>query len=373
MSDSLPVLAGSSTPKFLLTSEKISRWAVGLAGAIAVVVGGTYVLPYIIHFAELGIEAGFKMLVLAAVLGLIGGIGAFVLNPTVQASAWYWYMGWVDAFALRIVKINPVARVKAYVSHYLEPMKAKCEQLLINAQGREKSAKRRLDENSEALAKAKERAAYCLSHGSPDHGRTWTDNKLHTDFSVQSAKIRSMTEAAKRLEKRLAFQSGCVVVLRDLLNVITAYTEVTSFNVQMMVEEYESAGEMAEGGREVRGMLGGSEKTRLFNLTAQHMMEQTDLMMGEVESVMDTVRKQIDAGRLDDAIGEESLIRELTSRVENMSTYAEGQRQLVAGGEAALLVTAKSRVLEEVPVGSKVTTIDIPSNPSNRFKNILPR
>ncbi len=279
-------------------------------------------------------------------------------------------MGLVDAIALAVVKVDPVARVRAYVGHYLEPMMTRAQQLVDRALSREKSAERRVEETRTTLQKAEERAAYCLEHGSPDGGRTWNDKTLRTEFSVQSAKIRTMRDALKRLEKRLIFQKGCVEVLQGIQEVITAYTEVTRFNVDMMVEEFESAGEMAEGGREVQGMLGKSEKTKFFNMAATELMNQTNMMMAEVEGVMNTVQKQLNAGKIDDAIGEENLIRELTSRVGNMSAFAEGQRQLAQGGEAILLTNAKSKVMEALPVEENKPTGQVPS--TDRFRRLLP-
>ncbi len=365
----LPVLSGS-TPKFLMTSEKVSRWVVGAGMGLLAAVGIYRALPYVIRFAEMGIEAGFKMLVLGGMLALIGGILTIVLNPTFQASVWYMLVGWVDAIALNIVKINPIARVKSYVSHYLEPMMVRSQEVLDRAVAREKSAEKRVEETTQSLKQAEARAEYCLSHGSSNAGRTWNDQKLHNEFSLQSAKIRTLRDALLRLNKRLAFQRGCVKVLQDLQGVISAYIEVTRFNVSMMVQEYESASEMADGTHDVQGMLGNSEKTKLFNMAAQNIQDQTNQWMAEVEGVMKIVQTQINTGKIDDAIGEEGLIRELTDRVGNMSTFAEGQRQLAEGGDAVLFSTAKSKVLEGELV--EVKPREIASGSGSRFQKLLP-
>ncbi|MES3004732.1 MAG: hypothetical protein V4690_01310 [Patescibacteria group bacterium] len=364
----LPELVGSK-PKFLLGKEKVWRWIVGGAYAAGIVGIGTFVLPYIINFATLGIEAGYKLLVLGGMLAIIGTIGAFVMNPKVQAAAWYLFMGWVDAFALKIAQVDPVTRSRSYVTHYLEPKGAKNQEVLDRAVGREKSAQRRLEETQTSLAEAKRRAEYCVEHGSSDGGRKWTDSKLQTEFRVLSQKIRSLTGAVAKLEKRLLVQKGYVALLTQLQGVITSIIEVTRFNVEMMVQDYESAEDLAQGADDLKGILGKDEKTKLFEMTAQSMMQQTDQWIAEAEGVMNTVRGQLVAGQIDDAIGEEDLIRELTGRVDSMSTFAEGQRQLAENRDPVLLIEARSRVGEEVPVARKVSQT---SEPTDRFGSLLP-
>jgi hypothetical protein len=365
----LPQL-GANTPKFLTVSEKTARTGIAVGGGLVAASGLYYALPYIIHFAEMGIEAGLKLLVLGGILGVIGLILAIVLNPSVQTAIWYWYMGVVDSIALSIVKVNPIARVKAYVSHYLEPMGARAQQLLDRAVGRQSSAQQRTEKTRTALEEATQRAKYLLQHGSSDGGRTWMDMKMRTDFSVTSQKVATLKTALARLEKRQKFQDGCVIVLQNLQSVINSYIEVTRFNVDMMVQEYESAEEMAEGASETRGMLGASSKTQFYSLAAQNIQDQTNLWMGEVQGVMNAIQAQIDEGKIGDAISEEALIRELTDRVGTMSTFAEGQKQLAAGGEAILLSNAKTKVWEAVPVGENKQSDSTPS--SNRFQKLLP-
>jgi hypothetical protein len=193
---------------------------------------------------------------------------------------------------------------------------------------------------------------------------------MRAEFGTQSAKIRTMEDALTRLKKRLQFQQGCVSVLRELQTVIANYIEVTRFNVEMMVQEYESAGEMAEGSNDVKGMLGKSEKTKFYNLAAEQIQAQTDQWMAEVEGVMGVIQAQINTGNIDKAIGEEDLIRELTGRVGSMSAFAENQRQLSEGGDATLLSTAKSKVLDGVVVDRGPKSISSPSE--HRFGRLMP-
>ncbi len=360
----------SSGQKFLVGKEKISRGIFGLAGFIALITGGIFAFPYMIQFATLGIEAGYKLAVLAAMLATAAAVFTIVTNKSIQNSVWAIYMGWVDAIALKVVKVNPVARVKAYVSHYLEPMMSRSQEILDRARGREKSAQVRLDEVRTQLGQTEARAKKLVELGSRDGGKTWFKQELQTQFSVQSAKHRTLNNAMVRLEKRLAFQKGCVSVLQNLQGVIAAYTEVTRFNVEMMVQEFESANEMAEGGREVRGMLGSSEQTKMYELASQHLMDQTNGMMAEVEGVLQAVQVKINEGKLDDSIAEDELIQTLTLRVEKMSEYAEGQRQLAASGDPVLLTKAKAGVEEGVLVPRQISAPA--SDPSNRFGRLLP-
>lgn len=366
--DSLPTI--SSGQKFLVGKEKISRGIFGLAGLVALITGGIFIFPYVIQFATLGIEAGYKLAVLAAMLTGFAGVFTVVTNKSIQNSIWYMYMGWVDSIALKVVKVNPVARVKAYVSHYLEPMMARSQEILDRARGRERSAQARLEDVQKQLQQTQARAQKILATGSRDGGKTWVSSDLQTQFSVQSAKNRTLSEAVVRLEKRLAFQRGCVNVLQNLQGVITAYTEVTKFNVEMMVNEFESANEMAEGGREVRGMLGSSEQTKMYELASQHLMDQTNGMMAEVEGVLQAVQVKINEGKLDDSIAEDELINTLTLRVEKMSEYAEGQRQLAASGDPVLLTKAKVGIEEGILVPRKA--LAPASDSSNRFGKLLP-
>jgi hypothetical protein len=370
MPANLPVLAGNNTPKFLVGSEKVARGAVAVGGGTIAAVGIYYALPYVIHFAEMGIEAGLKLLVLGGLLGVMGLILALVLNPSVQTAVWYWYMGLVDSIAFKIVQIDPIKRVKAYVSHYLEPMGARAQQLLDRAVGRQTSAQQRTETTRQQLKDATDRAEYLLRHGSPDGGRTWTDSKLRSQFSVTSQKIATLKSALTRLEKRQKFQDGCVIVLQNLQEVINSYIEVTRFNVDMMVQEYESAEEMAEGANETRGMLGASSKTQFYQMAAQNIQDQTNQWMAEVQGVMNAIQVQIEEGKISDAISEEALIRELTDRVGTMTSFAEGQKQLAQGGEAILLSNAKSKVLEAVPVEGSTSSDPAPS--TDRFRKLLP-
>lgn len=367
---SLPETTGSTGPRFLVTREKVSRGIFGLAGIVALITGGIFVFPYITQFATLGIEAGYKLAVFAAMLAAFAGVFTVVTNKSIQNAIWYMYMGWVDAIALRVAKVNPVARVKAYVSHYLEPMQARCQDILNRASGRLKSAQTRFDENQKSLAAAQRRAEYCLDHGSRDGGKTWADQKLRTEFTVQSQKVRMMKEAVISLQKNLDFQKGCVMILQNLQNVIAAYTEVTKFNVEMLVQKFESTSEMAEGSRDVQGMLGSSEQRKMYEMSAKSLEDQTNMMMAEVEGVMKIVQTQIVSGQIDDNIAEEDLIKQLNLRVDTMSTFAENQRQLAASGEPVLLNNAQANIQEGVLVERK--QIQNSSDSPNRFGNLLP-
>lgn len=359
MSNPLPELSTSSSPKFLTSYEKVGRWLILGCAGVAVATGLYRALPYINNFLSMAIEAGYKTTVLMGLLVVIAGVGTIALNPAVHSAMWYFFQGLADKIAATIIRIDPVTRLRSYVSHYLLPTQERIQAIRDKAAGRLKAASERLQTNLSELAKMEERAQYLVSHGSRDSGRNWVDQTKHMQFSALSGKIQTLKSAVERLTKRRDMQQSYVMLLNQLQAVVASYVDVSRFNIDMLIQEYESARETAEGAAEVKGIMGGSIKSQQANMAAQIMTDQMNNWMGEVEGVMAKLQTQIDSSNIDNAIGEQHLLAEMTSRVDKLSSDAENQKLLTSGGEATLLQQAKVQMATAVP--------------TSKFGGLLPR
>lgn len=361
----------STSPKEFLTQAElkygknvarlIKLAMFGAGGALLWVVG-----PGILALLTLATAIVGQAIVLGGLLAFVFSLYMFFTNSRIRAMIRDQWAGLIESCIQAGIKVNPIARLNAYVDEYLQGKLNLVKKALDFIRARSNWHTDQIEKKSAELGNLITQAAHRKKRSFNEEAETWKNTAAaqedREEFVLLSDQIVLLKQSLERLEKMGKRFELFMTLLEKQERAFDLSIRKTRSIVRTSSDEYEASQNMAAVTEAMSGVMNNTdERTRIFNATLEYVAQEIASNVAKVENDFDRTRSIIASADLQSEVAEEQLLAELSAMgdrtdaaISNLeSKGATSVQDMVSRVRGADSVGVATQVASTMPSGSR--------------------
>ena len=356
----MPVLPGADKVSQFISKREKAWGNFGLLLVLAFLAVAFYaVAPYLITLLGYAISVVGKMIVLGVLVGLAALLWFVFTSKRFRAILWYWRAKFYRKFTMLMVKTGPLDIIYAYVNEYLSEKLQTIRQAADRVYGIRNEIKNNIDKYKEQINERIKQADTLKSRFFKDG--QWTDEEKRYQFQKISSEAGMLQGNLDKSERRFERAEKYTQIMKKMQQAFEFYRDKTKFFADTLAADYREAQAMAKATQATSSVLGGDDRSEIYEMSVKYVQNQIALFTGQVDRFMEVAPQFLAEPEIHDMVSEDAMMKtleqwdkasdQLMAQAENMDKVG---RALSSGDKTGAFAIVRSEdKAEMVPVQTR--------------------